>query len=76
MFDILDLYPSFGRDLRKIIKRLDDGTGARAEDITEMAFRARMFEDYVEAGLLALKDLGDVYEPSIGRYKVVQGVNV
>ena len=76
MFDILDLHPSFGRDLRKIIKKLDDGKGARAEDITEMAFRVRVFEEYVQAGLLALKDVGDVYEPSIGRYKVVEGVTV
>lgn len=76
MFDLLDLHPSFGKDLRKIIKKLDDGKGARVEEVTEMAFRCRVFEEYVQAGLLALKDVGDVYEPSIGRYKVVEGAMV
>jgi len=73
--DILDLNPGFAEYLKALVRRLDRGEGAPYKDITELAFRERIFEEYIKQGINSLLDTGDLYEPRIGFFKVLEGAN-
>lgn len=69
---VYELPPEFTREIFNIIESLDHGKGADIIDILEEGYVRRYPDEAVNGAIKVLKDLGEAYEPNIGKISIVK----